>query len=102
MQDVIAVRTRVIDDHLMQWCKRDNIKQVPFKSLVDSAMICNVKYTALGEIAPNCHRLALIGDVFNMPQVFRSLQALGFDRTQPSIWLVEDVVECEWGLQGNG
>ncbi|KAJ9528267.1 S-adenosyl-L-methionine-dependent methyltransferase [Haematococcus lacustris] len=112
MQDVIAVRTRVIDDHLMQWCKRDNIKQVvilasgfdtrawrlrwpPGVNLyeVDSAMICNVKYTALGEIAPNCHRLALIGDVFNMPQVFRSLQALGFDRTQPSIWLVEDVVE---------
>jgi hypothetical protein len=31
--------------------------------------------------------------VFNLHHVFRSLQGLGFDASQPAIWLVEDVVE---------
>lgn len=112
MQNVIAVRTQVIDEKLIEWCKADNTKQVvilasgfdtrawrlrwpPEVSLfeVDTAMIMNTKFTALGDIQPNCHRLALIGDVFNMPQVFRSLHALGFDSSKPSIWLLEDVVE---------
>ena len=30
---------------------------------VDSAMIMNTKFAALGDIQPNCQRLALIGDV---------------------------------------
>uniref|UniRef100_A0A7S0R7Q6 S-adenosyl-L-methionine-dependent methyltransferase n=1 Tax=Chlamydomonas leiostraca TaxID=1034604 RepID=A0A7S0R7Q6_9CHLO len=112
MQNVIAVRTSVIDEHLLQWSKGEGISQVvilasgfdtrawrlrwpPGVSLyeVDSAMIMNQKYTALGDIQPNCHRLALIGDVFNLPQVFRSLKGLGFDASKPCMWLVEDVVE---------
>lgn len=112
MQNVIAVRTGVIDDLLLEWCKKEAITQVvilasgfdtrawrlrwgPGVSLyeIDSAMIMNTKFTALGDIQPNCHRLALIGDVFNLNQVFRSLKGLGFDTNKPSIWLIEDVVE---------
>ncbi len=39
--------------------------------------------------------------VFNLPQVFRSLKGLGFDASKPSIWLIEDVVEYMVGLSLN-
>lgn len=113
MQNVIAVRTDVIDNLLSEWCAKEGITQVvilasgfdtrawrlrwpPGVQLyeIDSAMIMNTKFTALGDIeTSNCHRLALIGDVFNLPGVFQSLKGLGFKTDQPSVWLMEDVVE---------
>lgn len=37
--------------------------------------------------------------VFNLPRLFHSLKSMGFDESQPSMWLVEDVVEymVGWG-----
>eukprot|EP00195_Chlamydomonas_chlamydogama_P004657 CAMPEP_0202920446 /NCGR_PEP_ID=MMETSP1392-20130828/76862_1 /ASSEMBLY_ACC=CAM_ASM_000868 /TAXON_ID=225041 /ORGANISM="Chlamydomonas chlamydogama, Strain SAG 11-48b" /LENGTH=255 /DNA_ID=CAMNT_0049613943 /DNA_START=380 /DNA_END=1147 /DNA_ORIENTATION=- len=111
MQEVIAVRTAVIDETLLQWAGA-GINQVVILASgldtrawrlkwpagvsvfeVDSAMIQAQKMIALGDIAPNCNRLALIGDVFNLPAVFRSLSSLGFSSERPAVFLVEDVVE---------
>lgn len=111
MQDVIAVRTAVIDETLLQWTN-DGITQVVIIASgydtrawrlrwpsgisffeVDSAMIQSQKMIALGDIQPNCNRLALIGDVFNLPMVFKSLRSVGFDTSRPAIFVVEDVVE---------
>lgn len=41
------------------------------------------KMIALGDIQPNCNRLALIGDVFNLPAVFKSLASVGFKASKP-------------------
>lgn len=41
---------------------------------VDSAMIQSQKMIALGEVQPNCNRLALIGDEFNLPGMLKSLR----------------------------
>jgi O-methyltransferase involved in polyketide biosynthesis len=51
------------------------------------------KMIALGEVQPNCSRLALIGDVFNLPTMLKSLRSVGFDATKPAVFLIEDVVE---------
>lgn len=112
MQEVIAVRTSVIDETLLKWCKDDSIKQVVILASgfdtrawrlrwpkdvavfeIDSAMIQSQKLLALGEIAPNCNRSALIGDVYSLGPVFRRLAQLNFDPALPSIFVVEDVIE---------
>lgn len=111
MQDVIAVRTVVIDETLLQWTKAGVTQVVIIASgfdtrawrlrwppginlyEVDSAMIQSQKMIALGDIQPTCNRLALIGDVFNLGTVFKSLRSVGFDAARPAVFLLEDVVE---------
>ena len=48
---------------------------------------------ALGEVQPNCNRLALIGDTFNLPAMLKTLRSVGFDASKPAVFLIEDVVE---------
>mmetsp|Transcript_33349 Transcript_33349/g.99318 ORF Transcript_33349/g.99318 Transcript_33349/m.99318 type:complete len:293 (-) Transcript_33349:363-1241(-) len=111
MQDVIAVRTAVIDETLLRWAEEGITQVVVIASgfdtrawrlrwpqgtsfyEVDSAMIQSQKMIALGDIQPNCHRLALIGDVFNLGAAFKSLRSVGFDAARPAVFVIEDVVE---------
>jgi methyltransferase (TIGR00027 family) len=112
MQEVIAVRTAVLDETLLGWTSA-GISQVVILASgfdtrswrlrwptginvyeVDSAMIQAQKMIALGDIQPNCQsRLALIGDVFSLAKVFKSLKSVGFDSSTPARVRVEDGVE---------
>ncbi|GIL91982.1 hypothetical protein Vretimale_18507 [Volvox reticuliferus] len=112
LNDVIAVRTSVIDESLMRWAHQDGVLQLinvasgfdtrawrlkwPARMKmfeIDSAMVHAQKNAALGCINTSCMRAALVGGVFNLGDVLKRLVLVGYDPTKPTLWLVEDVVE---------
>lgn len=112
LNDVIAVRTAVIDESLMRWSRADSIRQLINVASgmdtrawrlrwpqgmrvfeIDSATVHAQKSAALGDIDAACTRVALVGDVFNLSEVLNRLTMVAYDPSKPTIWLVEDVVE---------
>lgn len=112
LNDVILVRTAVIDESLMRWAQDNGIRQLVNVASgmdtrawrlrwpqgmrvmeIDSATVHAQKSSALGDIDTSCTRVAMVGDVYNLSEVLNRLHMVGYDPSKPAIWLVEDVVE---------
>eukprot|EP00798_Chlamydomonas_sp_ICE-L_P006695 gene6695-3363_t len=112
LQNVVACRTVVIDEHVLGWAKNDGVRQVLILNSgfdtrawrirwpkgtsvfeVDSAMVSAQKMQALGDLSPNCTRHVAIGDVHNPESMFDRLKTIGFDSSKPTIVIIEDVME---------